>query len=84
MISLTEYLDDINYLSNKKLKECRAKCWKAPVGMDQDSYKSLCLWECWNKLDRRYVKYWMEKRNKVLRKHKLEEDEKEVKEGKKE
>lgn len=37
-----------------------------------------------NKLGRRYDKYWMEETNKMLRKHRLEENVKEVEMGKRE
>lgn len=56
--AVKKYLSDINYYSHKKFTTCSKKC----SGDEQDVGYNECIWECLNKLDRRYKKYWQEKK----------------------
>ena len=59
---MKKYLDDINYYSSLKLERCSKSC---PAGNEYSKDYNECLWECYNKLDRRYKVYWVEQRQKV-------------------
>ena len=64
LTDVEKFLDNINYYSKLKFQGCSQKC---KSGTDED--KNICLWECYNRLDRRYKQYWANQRTNVEAKH---------------
>lgn len=59
--SVKKYLNDINYYSGLKFTACSKKC----PGDESKVEHNECIWECLNRLDRRYKKYWQELKEQV-------------------
>ena len=52
--AVEQFLDNINFYSKKKLQGCSKGCLKL-----SGEEHFACLWECHNRLDRRYKQYWL-------------------------
>lgn len=57
-------MDNINFYSKQKFAGCSEGCYKK-----KDEEKNICLWECYNRLDRRYKKYWANQKTNVEAKY---------------
>ena len=65
-IDAEKYIDNIDYLSLTKLNGCSNSCQS--VKRNHPEY-NLCIWNCYNKLDRRYRGYWNEHKNKLINRY---------------
>lgn len=75
---LNHFLDNINYLSENKMKMCTKTCKKkthtsfVPNTSDISSQMKThdeCMWTCYNKLDRRYKEYWRNQKEDIVKRH---------------
>ena len=59
------YVDNIDFLSWRKLEGCSEGCDidRAQTGGEGRYFP--CLWDCYNRLDRRYRGYWTNHKNKI-------------------
>ncbi len=64
---MEKFLDNINFYSKKKFGNCSAHCPKLPT----EEERNTCLWECYNRLDRRYKKYWANQKQNIEAKFKI-------------
>lgn len=63
---LNGFLDNINYMSKRKFDGCSKKCEKEQSVLPQRQFREVCLWECYNRLDKRYLRYWLQQKQKLL------------------
>lgn len=63
---LEKFLDNINFYSKKKFAGCSAKC-----SLSSEEERNGCLWECYNRLDRRYKQYWSGQRSNIEAKYQI-------------
>lgn len=71
---LKGYLDNVNYLSERKMKKCASQCEaiSKDYSKGEDRYlekkrqENDCWWVCYNKLDRRYRDYWLAQKNQLV------------------
>lgn len=71
---LIHFLDNINYLSENKMKMCTKSCKQkisdeSKNGSSKEEVYDECMWICYNKLDRRYKEYWLDQRNDIVSRH---------------
>ncbi|KRX06709.1 hypothetical protein PPERSA_09111 [Pseudocohnilembus persalinus] len=71
LYNLQNFLDQINYLSEKKMKNCTNRCYNQDYDAtikNPEIQLNNCNWVCYNKLDRRYRVYWTEQRDGLKKK----------------
>lgn len=76
MTDLLRFMDNINFLSENKMKMCTKSCRSKTItgeaksigGDGIESYDE-CMWVCYNKLERRYRDYWKKQKEDIVLRH---------------